>query len=44
MVANAPEIKEKRGRKNIPVKVGMDTDTFDAVWTTALFVVNPANL
>ena len=37
-------IKEKRGRKNIPVKVGMDIDTWLAVWTTAVFVVNPANL
>ena len=26
------------------IKVGIDIDTWDAVWTTVLFVVNPGNL
>ena len=43
MVENEPELKKKKGRKNIPVKVGMDIDTRCSLDDSCVFV-NPANL
>ena len=43
MVENEPELKKKEEEKIYQSKWGWIL-TLDAVWTTAVFVVNPANL
>ena len=43
MVENEPELKKKKEEKIYQSKWGWIL-TRDAVWTTAVFVVNPANL
>ena len=43
MVENEPELKKKKEEKIFQSKWGWIL-TRDAVWTTAVFVVNPVNL
>ena len=43
MVENEPELKKKEEEKIYQAKWGWIL-TRDAVWTTAVFVVNPANV